>query len=385
MALLGLSLVLASVVYAFIWKPPFVQTLLALWRGHPRIQQPPTTARPPPPELRVDEEDRPTSIRDGNGEASSSPAPTSQITAHRASMPPPSITTPRSARSASASSQARSTPSPQTTPKATASAPPKGSSGIPSFSLSADPPASAAAVARTVDAETSPSALPTLSAPSPPPQPIAPVSPKPSAANITSMAPPPRPPALNAINNTRGGGGSNSSSSMLGVPTRGPVPDRLQQQRQHAYDRQPGTSTLAPPPTHSSRPAKPSRKVVLDPGRSPLDWARLANSPAADLRNLGPGAPYLRVTPSMLKRQTGRKGKDAWTALGGRVYNITPYLPFHPGGEPELLRAAGRDGTKLFGEIHPWVNYENMLASCMIGLLVEEHEAKSKGEMDGMD
>ncbi|KAI1772584.1 hypothetical protein F4818DRAFT_132782 [Hypoxylon cercidicola] len=371
MALLGLSLVLASVVYAVIWKPPFVQTLLALWRGHPRIQQPPTTARPSPPELRI-EEDQPTSAADGNREASSSPAP---APTSRTVMSPPSLTTPRSARSGSASSQARSTPSPQITPKAIASAPPNVSS-IPSFSLSPDPPASAAAVARTVEAKTSPSALPTLSAPSPPPQPLAPTSPKPSVAKTTSMAPPPRPPTLNAINNTGGSG-----SSLLGVPARGPVPDR----RQHAYDRQPGTSTLAPPPTHSSKPAKPSRKVILEPGRSPLDWARLANSPTADLRNLGPGAPYLRVTPSMLKRQTGRKGKDAWTALGGRVYNMTPYLPFHPGGEPELLRAAGRDGTKLFGEIHPWVNYENMLASCMIGLLVEEHEAKSKGEMDSMD
>lgn len=87
----------------------------------------------------------------------------------------------------------------------------------------------------------------------------------------------------------------------------------------------------------------------------------------------------------MLKKQTGRKGMDAWTVLGGRVYNITPYLPFHPGGEPELLRAAARDGTKLFGEIHPWVNYETMLSSCLIGLMVEEHEAKSTGDMDTMD
>jgi cytochrome b involved in lipid metabolism len=87
----------------------------------------------------------------------------------------------------------------------------------------------------------------------------------------------------------------------------------------------------------------------------------------------------------MLKQQTGRRGKDAWTALGGRVYNISPYLPFHPGGEPELLRAAGRDGTRLFGEIHPWVNYETMLSSCLIGLLVDEAEATSSGDMDAMD
>jgi cytochrome b involved in lipid metabolism len=161
-----------------------------------------------------------------------------------------------------------------------------------------------------------------------------------------------------------------------------PLPNRLPQTQ---YDRQPGTSTLAPPPTHSSKPTKPSRKVTLEPGHSPLDWARLANHPTADLRGLGAGTPYLRVTPTMLKRQSGRRGKDAWTALGGRVYNITPYLPFHPGGEPELLRAAGRDGTKLFGEIHPWVNYETMLSSCLIGLLVDESEAQSPSDMDAMD
>jgi cytochrome b involved in lipid metabolism len=43
------------------------------------------------------------------------------------------------------------------------------------------------------------------------------------------------------------------------------------------------------------------------------------------------------------------KRDDAWAAFSGKVYNITPYLAFHPGGEKELMRVAGRDGTKLFG------------------------------------
>lgn len=54
------------------------------------------------------------------------------------------------------------------------------------------------------------------------------------------------------------------------------------------------------------------------------------------------------------------------------MYNISPYLPFHPGGEPELLRCAARDGTKLFGEIHPWVNFEGMLSACLIGIYIPE-------------
>ncbi len=91
------------------------------------------------------------------------------------------------------------------------------------------------------------------------------------------------------------------------------------------------------------------------------------------------------MTPSALRRQTGRRGADAWTALNGRVYNISPYLPFHPGGEPELLRCAGRDGSRLFGEVHPWVNYETMLASCLVGILVDEADGAAPSDMDLVD
>lgn len=49
----------------------------------------------------------------------------------------------------------------------------------------------------------------------------------------------------------------------------------------------------------------------------------------------------------MLKEHRTRE--DAWSSFSGKVYNLTAYLPYHPGGEKELLRVAGRDGTKLFG------------------------------------
>jgi cytochrome b involved in lipid metabolism len=82
---------------------------------------------------------------------------------------------------------------------------------------------------------------------------------------------------------------------------------------------------------------------------------------------------------------TGRKGKDAWTILGGKVYNISPYMPYHPGGEPELMKAAGRDGTRLFGEVHPWVNWEGMLEGCLVGVAVEEGEVKAAGRLEEID
>ncbi|KIK55134.1 hypothetical protein GYMLUDRAFT_176040 [Collybiopsis luxurians FD-317 M1] len=126
---------------------------------------------------------------------------------------------------------------------------------------------------------------------------------------------------------------------------------------------------LAVPPTTTKPPVKPSKKrekVALAPGHSPLDWAALKSS-GTDLRGVDT---LMRIPPSVLKQHNTRD--DAWSAFNGKVYNITPYLPFHPGGEKELMRVAGRDGTKLFALTHAWVNADFMLDSCLVGFLVPE-------------
>ena len=63
-------------------------------------------------------------------------------------------------------------------------------------------------------------------------------------------------------------------------------------------------------------------------------------------------------------------------AIQGHVYNITPYLAFHPGGVPELLRGAGADATQLFNEVHAWVNHASMLEKCLVGFLVPGRSAE---------
>jgi hypothetical protein len=187
----------------------------------------------------------------------------------------------------------------------------------------------------------------------------------PSRPASSSLMPPPAP----------------KPSSLMAPPGRpSPLPNR-----------NPAPSLRAPangllpnrgPPVNSQQRAGASNngrgKILLSPGHSPMDWAALARN-----GNLA-GVPTLqRVTPSQLKSMTGRKGKPAWSSYHGKVYNITPYLPFHPGGEPELMKAAGRDGGKLFMEVHPWVNWEGMMGSCVVGILVSENEAHS--ELDDMD
>ncbi|KIW98959.1 uncharacterized protein Z519_00622 [Cladophialophora bantiana CBS 173.52] len=153
---------------------------------------------------------------------------------------------------------------------------------------------------------------------------------------------------------------------------------------------------IKPPPNASFAPTSSimppgkqvSRKVILEPGHSPLDWAALTSNPNSHLRgNDAPGESLIRVTPAQLKRQNGRKGRDAWTVYQGKVYNITPYIPFHPGGAGEIMRGAGRDSVKLFIEVHPWVNWDAMLSECLVGILVGEDDGAggNGGGLDDMD
>ncbi|KAF2681334.1 hypothetical protein K458DRAFT_420837 [Lentithecium fluviatile CBS 122367] len=207
------------------------------------------------------------------------------------------------------------------------------------------------------------SAQPTFSGMAPPPKP-------------TVTAPPPKPPSLMPpprINPSNLRALPTPSQSMH-VPTTGPLPNR-------------GPVPNRGPPAFSGGLAPMVKtpnargKVLLSPGHSPLDWANLQRSG----KNLSGVSSLIRVTPSMLKENNGRKGKPAWSNYQGKVYNITPYLPFHPGGEGELRRAAGKDGGKLFMEVHPWVNWDNMLGECIVGVMVAEEQASGTSSLEDMD
>lgn len=148
-------------------------------------------------------------------------------------------------------------------------------------------------------------------------------------------------------------------------------------------------SSMAPAST-MPRPKGPSRKVILRPGHSPLDWAMLTSAPNHKLRGNDVPEHLIRVSPSQLEYHHGRNGREAWTAFQGKVYNVTPYLSFHPGGEGELLRGAAKDSAQLFMGVHPWVNWEGMLGECLVGILVGEGEDKESvdtksGGLDSMD
>ena len=114
-------------------------------------------------------------------------------------------------------------------------------------------------------------------------------------------------------------------------------------------------------------------KVALQPGFSLMAWMRLS-SDGTDLTG-GVGAvdededdaSWKEWTLDEVKKHHARD--DAWMALHGRVYNITPYLNYHPGGVETLLEAAGVDGTDLFDKYHSWVNAKGIMQACCVGRL----------------
>lgn len=121
-----------------------------------------------------------------------------------------------------------------------------------------------------------------------------------------------------------------------------------------------------------SKSSSSSRRAIVESGYSPLDWVALKSNLKGQLEGAGLPPGLLHVTPSMLKEHNGREGRDAWTSYQGKVYNIQPYIPYHPGGKREILRGAGERSDKMFLEIHPWVNWDDILGERLVGNLVPE-------------
>ncbi|CAN3376661.1 hypothetical protein DIURU_004449 [Diutina rugosa] len=44
---------------------------------------------------------------------------------------------------------------------------------------------------------------------------------------------------------------------------------------------------------------------------------------------------------------------DCWVIIHGKVYDVTEFLPEHPGGPSIIIKYAGKDATKAFDPIHP--------------------------------
>jgi cytochrome b involved in lipid metabolism len=61
---------------------------------------------------------------------------------------------------------------------------------------------------------------------------------------------------------------------------------------------------------------------------------------------------------------------SCWSAVNGKVYDLTSFIGKHPGGERRILNICGKDGSSAFTNQHEGQpKPESMLASYYIGVL----------------
>ena len=118
------------------------------------------------------------------------------------------------------------------------------------------------------------------------------------------------------------------------------------------------TVTRAKKPTSPSSADAPRARFGLH------DWKRLVAS-STDLAQRK-GNPIRRdITPQEVAQHN--RNHDGWIILRGRVYNIGPYLPYHPGGVNIFKSVLGKDATTLFDKYHRWVNIDGLIGPLLLG------------------
>ncbi|XP_062190323.1 cytochrome b5 domain-containing protein RLF-like isoform X2 [Phragmites australis] len=124
------------------------------------------------------------------------------------------------------------------------------------------------------------------------------------------------------------------------------------------------SNVTQPKPSLKKPPAR--AKVPFEKGYSQMDWLKLTRT-HPDLAGLKGQSNRRLISLEEVKQH--KTGDCIWTVLKGRVYNIAPYMKFHPGGVDMLMKASGKDCTALFNKYHAWVNAEFLLEKCLVGFL----------------
>ena len=107
--------------------------------------------------------------------------------------------------------------------------------------------------------------------------------------------------------------------------------------------------------TATAAKAIPRNKTALRKGFGLSDWNKLVRC-STDLAQLrGAGIRHAIAWHEIKQHNTMH---DGWVVLRRKVYNLSPYLPYHPGGQAILQNVLGKDITALYDKYHRWVNEE---------------------------
>jgi cytochrome b involved in lipid metabolism len=71
---------------------------------------------------------------------------------------------------------------------------------------------------------------------------------------------------------------------------------------------------------------------------------------------------------------------DCWLCVHGVVYDLSRFMPYHPGGTKIIEQYAGRDCTPAYMRNHLKLDPEDVVANCRVGLLVANTPASGGAE-----
>lgn len=123
--------------------------------------------------------------------------------------------------------------------------------------------------------------------------------------------------------------------------------DEAEARKQGAYDVE-----LAEVRQNSGEDVETGRKFQKKGGLQ-FEWLNMMNKDP-DPAGLNGASSKRKITMEEVQQHASED--DIWMIIRGKVYNVTPYVEYHPGGVRELMRGAGADGTALYNEIHPWID-----------------------------
>ncbi len=80
-----------------------------------------------------------------------------------------------------------------------------------------------------------------------------------------------------------------------------------------------------------------------------------------------------KIAGFTLEQITAHKdASSCWTAINGSVYDLTSWIPKHPGGSEAILWLCGKDGTEAFNKQHGGSNkIAKVLGGFKVGLLTQ--------------